>query len=395
MRKVWLTATLIYHGPVPRSHQPGERLAAGDWLLLHDTGGQLRLRRLRLEKRRVTEIEGLASELLAGGDSCARPSLDGGTSSSFGKSGKALGECRCRLERWQQEGWIVVEYSELRSGMAEHHMDNGLLRVSLADGDASVVQQIRDRWTAAKNQELCFERLDEMRDAIGRRDHARVRALLAEHGSGPLYCYLVQMAVRLGDQTLVSMLLDAGCPIDDDRRDLGPLAIAAEADDAPMVTLLLDRGADIDEYGAHRRRAIHEAAFAGAQDALAVLLERGASLDSVDRWGRSAIELAAEQGHEAVVDQLLPHVSHEHRERAEAKRAEGRRRKERAATLDPRTGPLLWAAFRNRADVVQRLLDEGVSVNARAPDGRSAFDVAVERGHEELAQMLIDAGAEG
>ncbi|MEM9453605.1 MAG: ankyrin repeat domain-containing protein [Myxococcota bacterium] len=380
---------------MPRSHQPGERLTAGDWLLLHDTGGQLRLRRLRLEKRRVTEIEGLASELLAGGDSCARPSLDGGTSSSFGKLGKALDECRRRLERWQQEGWIVVEYSELQSGMAEHHMDNGLLRVSLADGDAAIVQRIRDRWTSENNRELCFARLDEMRDAIRRQDHARVRALLAEHGSGPLYCYLVQMSVISGDRTLVSMLLDAGCPIEDDRRNFAPLAIAAEANDAPMVALLLDRGADIDAYGAHRRRAIHDAAFVGAQDAIAVLLERGVSLDSVDRWGSSAIELAAEQGHEAVVDQLLPHVSGEHRQRAEAKRAEGRRRKERAATLDPRTGPLLWAAFRNRADIVQRLLDAGVSVNARAPDGRSALDVAVDQGHEELAQMLRSAGAEG
>ncbi len=341
----------------------------------------------------MTEIEGVASELLEGGDSSARPSLDRCTSRSFATSGQALDECRCRIERWQREGWIVVEYSETQSGTTEHHTDNGLLQVSLARGNAAIVQRIRDRWSREESVESRFERLGKMRQAIDQRDHERVRTLLAEHGAGQLYCLLTQAAVSSGDRTLVSILLDAGCPVDDDTKEFGPLAMAAEANDAPMVTLLLDHGADIDADGNHRRRALHHAACVGAEDAIAVLLGRGASTDSVDRWGRSAIELAAEQGHETVVEQLLPHVPDEHRQRAESKRAEGRRRKERIATLDLRTGLLLWAAFRNQADVIQRLLDSGVSVNARAPDGRSALDVAVAQGHEALANILIAAGA--
>ncbi|MCH9683368.1 MAG: ankyrin repeat domain-containing protein [Deltaproteobacteria bacterium] len=380
---------------MPGPHRIRYRITSGDWLLLHDADERLHLRRLHFEGRRLVEVQGLASELLpAGADPDVRPSLVEGYSVSFPKSSRAFTRCRQLLEQWQQDGWIVVEHREqVQGGSLLQQTDVELGGVALAAAEASLVQRIRDRWVR-QDPEARARRLEGLLEAIEQQDLARARTLLAEHGGDPLDVHFTRAAVRTRDRSLVAMLLDAGGTVDDTSRTHTTLAVAAEADDAAMVTLLLEHGASIDAPGSHYRRALHDAARVGADEAVAVLLERGAAVDLQDRWGRSAIELAAIHGHDAVVERLRPHASDDHRSRAEALRAEGRLRKERVAALDPRTGPLLWAAFRNRPDDVRRLLGAGVCVNAQAPDGRSAFDVAIERGHESLAAMLIEAGAD-
>ncbi len=379
---------------MPGPHRLRYRISSGDWLLLHDADDRLHVRRLHFEGHRVTEVGAVASELLpVGSDSNARPSLEAGSSTSFPRSSQAFTRCQRLLERWQRDGWIVVEHREqVQGGSLLQHTDVGLTGTALATAEASVVQQIRDRW-ARQDPKMQARRLRGLDEAVQQQDLARVRTLLAEHGGDPLGVHLTRAAVGTADRALVAMLVDAGGPLEDTSRTHSPLAIAAEANDAAMVALLLERGASVDAPDLHHRRALHHAARVGADEATAVLLEHGATADVQDRWGRSSIELAALHGHDAVLERLRPHARDDHRDRAEALRAEGRRRKERVALLDPRTGPLLWAAFRNRPNEVRRLLDAGVSVDAQAPDGRSAFDVAVEQGHESLAAMLLEAGA--
>lgn len=55
---------------------------------------------------------------------------------------------------------------------------------------------------------------------------------------------------------------------------------------------------------------------------------------------------------------------------------------------------LLWAVWRGRsAAIVEALLDAGASIDARRPDGRTAYAIAVQTGQTETAKLLASRGA--
>jgi ankyrin repeat protein len=57
--------------------------------------------------------------------------------------------------------------------------------------------------------------------------------------------------------------------------------------------------------------------------------------------------------------------------------------------------PLIIAAFNGCADIVQMLLDAGVTdINHKNDQGESAILAATQEGHKEVVQILLDAGAD-
>lgn len=113
-------------------------------------------------------------------------------------------------------------------------------------------------------------------------------------------------------------------------------------------------------------RAINE----GRRDAVAALLKRGADLDETDTTGRSALQMACNEGDEQAADLLLD--SH----------AKGR------------TEDLQPAAAHGLADVVDRLLNAGVSPGKDAASRLSVLEWAVVSNDARCVESLLAAGAD-
>jgi ankyrin repeat protein len=63
------------------------------------------------------------------------------------------------------------------------------------------------------------------------------------------------------------------------------------------------------------------------------------------------------------------------------------------ARADNGMTPLILASWRGHAKVVELLLREGADVNAATDIGTTALRLATERGHREIIRMLQEAGA--
>ena len=67
---------------------------------------------------------------------------------------------------------------------------------------------------------------------------------------------------------------------------------------------------------------------------------------------------------------------------------------DKAVRLDPYSSPLHTAAQKGDVGAVRRLIADGVNVNAKDYYGKTALHVAAETGHEKVAALLIEAGAD-
>ena len=105
------------------------------------------------------------------------------------------------------------------------------------------------------------------------------------------------------------------------------------------------------------------------------LLDRGADLDARDRHGQTGLMLAAHAGHRAVVEVLIAHGASLN------------------TTAKYGLSALMLAIVAGHADVAGLLADAGTDLGLRgtgAPGfaGKTAYDLAVERGMDALSAAL-------
>ena len=106
------------------------------------------------------------------------------------------------------------------------------------------------------------------------------------------------------------------------------------------------------------------------------LLDRGRDLDARDSHGQTALMLAAHAGHRGVVEALIAHGA------------------DLNTTAKYGLSALMLALVAGHADVARLLADAGTDLGLRgtgAPGfaGKSAYDLAVERGLHELSAGLV------
>jgi ankyrin repeat protein len=207
-------------------------------------------------------------------------------------------------------------------------------------------------------------------------------------------------AIRVEDVAAVDRLLaaDPGLASSRDRDGLTPVILARYWSKAAIVERLLAiRGDDLDVFEAtiagradlvraHLARdpalaaawtqdgytALHYAAFFGGADAAEALIDAGADLEAVSRNKMGVRPLnSAAAGRHGDVSRLLV-------ERG----ADVNAAQEQGFT------PLHAAAQNGDADLVAVFLAAGADKDARLGDGRTAADVALEAGHEALAELL-------
>ncbi|KFY32155.1 hypothetical protein V493_00461 [Pseudogymnoascus sp. VKM F-4281 (FW-2241)] len=171
---------------------------------------------------------------------------------------------------------------------------------------------------------------------------------------------------------------------------------------------------------ARQMTGLHLAAYFGLQDAVNSSLQTGLAANLVDSYGRTPLSWAAGCGHEAVA-QLLLNKGAELDAEDEDSYSEYSQRYPRRMTglhlaayfgvempfnvfheiglishLQDSYGrtPLSWAAGCGHEAVAQLLLNKGAEVDAKNKNGETPLYLAAQRGHKAVAQLLLNKGAE-
>ena len=202
-------------------------------------------------------------------------------------------------------------------------------------------------------------------------------------------------AVHRDAAELVDLLIAAGADVSiANRYGVPPLSLAAENGSAPLIERLLAAGADPNTAMPGGETVLMTAARVGAPDAVRVLLAHGADPNARDEvGGQTALMWAAARDNAAAI-----HVLAELGADVHAKTASGPRRPRSSAnfTSPPPTGftPLMFAVRGGHLDATRVLLETGADVNDTLSDGQSALVVATANAHWQLADYLLDQGAD-
>jgi len=229
-------------------------------------------------------------------------------------------------------------------------------------------------------------------DAAEKSDHATIQKLLKQsadvNAAQPDGMTALHWATRLDDLETARLLVKSGANVSmTNRYGVAPLSLACQNGNTEIVELLLAAGADANTTLRGGETVLMTAARTGKIGPVKALLARGAKVDAKEKRGQTALMWAAAEGHVDVVNLLI-------KSGADFK----------TALPDSGFTPLFFAAREGRSEVVRALLAAGEDVNRAAEPkksnpknpakGTSALILAIENGHFELAEELLEAGAD-
>ena len=236
-------------------------------------------------------------------------------------------------------------------------------------------------------------------EAVKAGDAEAVRALLdrgadvnvpATDGATALH-----WAVHRDDAGLVDLLLAAGAaPAAANRYGVQPVGLAAENGNAAILERLLEAGAGANAALPGGETALMTAARSGNPNALRVLIAHGADVNARDAThAQTPMMWAAARGHARAIHVLAEAGADVNARTTGEAQPPGRRY---IFAIPPVTGftPLVFAARGGHVDAVATLLDAGANVNDTVSDGQSVLLVAVANANWDVADYLLDRGAD-
>jgi hypothetical protein len=220
--------------------------------------------------------------------------------------------------------------------------------------------------------------------------HARGRA--SDHAA------LIESVTR-GELASVLTLLDKRIPPDlQDEYGYILLVIAARHGNLEIVRALIRAGADVLAEGKMPGDALWISAAEGRREILGELLKKAQGRTGLKKSLQVAIRWGISSGHVEIVQDLLQagaDVNSKHGKGMTLLMLAARRGDEAiwetftGKTFPARTGKRKtdWPAM------VTTLLKAGADVHSRANDGSTALSVATSKGHQDLVELLRNAGA--
>ncbi|XP_029968585.1 ankyrin repeat domain-containing protein 50 isoform X1 [Salarias fasciatus] len=228
---------------------------------------------------------------------------------------------------------------------------------------------------------------------------SNVAKLLLSRGSDPLICdhqgqTPLTLAARQGHVEVLSVLLEwsksqaletATQMMEHvDSEGWTALRSAAWGGHNEAVRRLLDAGADVDGCDSDGRTALRAAAWGGHEEIARTLLGYGAQVNKADSKGRTPLIAAAYMGHHEAVEILLDH----HAE-VDLADGDGRTALSVAALCVPTA-----AGVKGFGEVASLLLERGADPCHRDDDGMTPLLLAAYEGHEDVVELLLEAGAD-
>jgi ankyrin repeat protein len=218
--------------------------------------------------------------------------------------------------------------------------------------------------------------------AMGQRQPEMVRWAVAKGIDLPP----LNLAAYFGEMDRVRSLLSGGADVNQkDVAQYTPLHCAVLGDNREIVELLIDRGADIEARQCGNETPLFCACAWGYLEIAKLLIGEGAEVSARaghrgEKWyNLTPLHLAALMGHTDVVQYLL---------------AQGADIHITCSCFDEEDfTPLHLAAQHDRLDVVKVLIAKGVDVNLKTNKGRTALDLAKERKHTGIIELLCKHGA--
>ncbi len=180
----------------------------------------------------------------------------------------------------------------------------------------------------------------------------------------------VQSAEK-GDLKAIQLFLNAG--IDCNVQSVSgftALMAAAKNGRIDVVNKLLEQKANVDAQGKQGVTALMLAAENNQAEIVKLLLKKNADPNLEDQTGWSALMKAVYQGNTGCVEALAA------RSRQEVNRG------------------LLIAALTGHQEIAKILLDNGAEVDSRADDGRTPLMLAASKGNKDLVSFFLKAGAD-
>lgn len=210
---------------------------------------------------------------------------------------------------------------------------------------------------------------------------------------------------------IVRILLEAGADPDAaDNDNSRPLLMAAAKGQESIVTLLLEHGANVNINAGKNDTAAHETAEKGYPEIIRVLAAHGADLTCLNHNGQPPLESAVLNRHREAFDALI-----------EAGADPLQRGKDgitlvmdaawsgeagvipylvkRGVSIDAQKEDdgytaLMWAAFSGKGECVRKLLELGANYDLKNKDGKTALDIAKEKGHVHAERLIAQKIAE-
>ena len=240
-------------------------------------------------------------------------------------------------------------------------------------------------------------------DAVKSGDRAGVRTLLnrasinATEADGMT---ALHWAVRADDAETTQMLIRAGANVSAaNRYGITPLSLAATNGNAVITRALLKAGANANVVGPDGETVLMTAARAGSGEVVAALIERGANPNAVETWqGQTALMWAAAENHPEAIKALVAKGADMNARSKELSFPEYRYETNGMAVFQlPKGGwtPLMYAARQNSMAAVAALADLKADLNATTKqEGTTALQIAVINIHYDLANLLLEKGAD-
>ncbi len=178
---------------------------------------------------------------------------------------------------------------------------------------------------------------------------------------------------------MVKMFCEAGAQVD---RTHGypqrtALQIAIENGHSSTATYLIKQAkADVNIAGEHNVTALHLAVGRGSLEMVKLLCVAGAQVDGKNGNGQTALQCAIDQGHLSIAEYLIREA------KADVNKAQ-----------EANHSALHLAAINGSTDMVNLLLNEGVPIEAKGFDGRTALHEASRHCRLSTVECLVRRGA--
>jgi ankyrin repeat protein len=224
-------------------------------------------------------------------------------------------------------------------------------------------------------------------------------------------------ACKAGDCAMVESMFKAGVPanlVDEKSNSDTPLMVACQIGNEELVKLCLQYGAKNDPHPDFGETALHMACRYGHVAAAEVILQAAAQSDAdamicnlTNEEAQTPLHLAAGNGHRAMVDVLLGHGAaldcRDELDQTVLHVSSGAGHRDVVATLLDQGGdhlleypdlggstPLHYAAQNGHLFVIKQLLETAADVTARTMQGQTAYKLAMDRGHTQIATLLLE-----